>query len=171
MLQREIVKEIGEETAIGILSDTHDNMPVIEKAVSYFNENNISLILHAGDIVSPFTARAFQKLKGKMIAIFGNNDGDKIYLKKVFSSFAELHNDPYVGNIDGKKFAMTHTPEIVDVLSLKYDIVIYGHTHESEIKKEDSMVINPGECCGYLTGKKSIALLFPQKMDARIIYL
>jgi putative phosphoesterase len=49
--------------------------------------------------------------------------------------------------------------------------VIYGHTHEIEIKKEDSIIINPGECCGYLTGKKSIAILNLQKMDAHIIYL
>jgi len=171
MLQGEILKKKGEEMMVGVISDTHDNMPAIEKAVNFFNENHASIIFHAGDIVSPFTARVFQELEGKMIVIFGNNDGDRLYLKKLFSPFAEIHNDPYIGEIDGKKIAMTHKPEIVDALSLKYDIVIYGHTHEIEIKKEDSLVINPGECCGYLTGKKSIALLFPQKMDAQIIYL
>lgn len=171
MLQGEILKEKGGEMVIGILADTHDNMPAIEEAVSFFNENFVSLIFHAGDIVSPFTARAFQKLNGKMITIFGNNDGDKIYLKKTFSPFAEIHNDPYLGEIGGKKIAMTHKPEIVDTLSLKYDIVIYGHTHESDIRKEDSLIINPGECCGYLTGEKSIAILFPHKMDVKLIYL
>ncbi|KAA0003682.1 MAG: metallophosphoesterase [Thermoplasmata archaeon] len=156
---------------IGVLADTHDNMPAIEEAVSFFNENNVSLVLHAGDIISPFTARAFQKLNGKMIAIFGNNDGDKLYLKTLFSPFAEIYDDPYVGEIEGKKIAMTHKPEIVDALSLKYDIVIYGHTHENEIRKEDTIIINPGECCGYLTGKRSIVLFFPQKMDAQLIYI
>lgn len=171
MLEGEIFKEIRDETLIGIISDTHDNMPVITEAVSYFNENNVSVVLHAGDIVSPFTARAFQQLEGKMIAIFGNNDGDKLFLKKTFSSFAEIYNDPHMLKIDGKKIALTHKPEIVDALSQKYDIVIYGHTHETEIKKDDSLVINPGECCGYLTGKKSIVTLNLQKMDAHIIYL
>ncbi len=42
---------------VGVLSDSHDNMPAIERAVDFFNENNVDMVMHAGDIISPFTAR------------------------------------------------------------------------------------------------------------------
>jgi len=36
-------------------------------------------------------------------------------------------------------------------------------------KKGKTLVINPGEVCGYLTGKSTIAILDTTKCDARII--
>jgi predicted phosphodiesterase len=38
---------------IGLISDTHDNLPMIEKAVKKLNEENVALVLHAGDYVLP----------------------------------------------------------------------------------------------------------------------
>jgi len=40
---------------IGIISDTHDHMDNIRKALKIFKEKNVKVILHAGDFVSPFT--------------------------------------------------------------------------------------------------------------------
>ncbi|HDZ14270.1 MAG TPA: YfcE family phosphodiesterase, partial [Pricia sp.] len=34
---------------IGIVADSHDNVPAIKKAVEYFNKSNISFVIHAGD--------------------------------------------------------------------------------------------------------------------------
>jgi len=154
---------------IGIISDSHDNMPAIEKAVKLFNEKGVDIVMHAGDIVSPFTARAFGKLESPFIAIFGNNDGDKVHLKQFFLDIGEMYEDPYLGKINGRSVAMTHKPEIVDSLSSKHDIVIYGHTHEVELRKGNALIINPGECCGYLTGKSTVALLDVENMNAEII--
>ncbi|HDN96134.1 MAG TPA: hypothetical protein ENG71_03620, partial [Thermoplasmatales archaeon] len=64
---------------------------------------------------------------------------------------------------------VTHEPSIVDALATKYDIVIYGHTHEKDLRVGKSLIINPGECCGYLTGKRSIAILYPDEMKAKFI--
>ncbi|KAA0005879.1 MAG: YfcE family phosphodiesterase, partial [Thermoplasmata archaeon] len=69
---------------IGVISDSHDNMEAIKKAVEFFNENDVELVIHAGDIVSPFTADEFKKLNCDMLLIYGNNDGDKLYLKERF---------------------------------------------------------------------------------------
>jgi len=33
---------------IGIISDTHDNLPQIKKAVEIFNREKVELVLHAG---------------------------------------------------------------------------------------------------------------------------
>ncbi len=156
---------------IGIISDSHDNMPAIERAVEFFNERGVDMVLHAGDIVSPFTARAFGKLESSFVAIFGNNDGDKVHLKQFFADIGEMREDPYLGKTDGKSFAVTHKPEIVDSLVSKYDIVIYGHTHEVDVRRGAALIINPGECCGYLTGKRTVALLDTENMDVEIVEL
>ncbi|HCL90984.1 MAG TPA: YfcE family phosphodiesterase, partial [Candidatus Atribacteria bacterium] len=47
---------------IGIISDTHDNLPKIKKAVGIFNREKVELVLHAGDFVSPFTFLEFKNL-------------------------------------------------------------------------------------------------------------
>lgn len=156
---------------IGVISDTHDNMKAIKKAVDFFNENNVELVIHAGDIVSPFTAKEFKNLNCKMVLIYGNNDGDKLYLKERFMYIGEFHRDPYFFKLYDKKVALTHIPDIVDVLSEKYDIVIYGHTHEIDLRKGKALILNPGEACGYLTGVKSVALLYPERMEAEIVEL
>lgn len=173
MMQKMLLdKKIEErEITIGIISDSHDNMNAIKKAVEFFNENDVELVIHAGDIVSPFTADVFKNLRCDMILIYGNNDGDKLYLKERFKNIGNFYGDPCIMELYGKKFAITHHPEIVDALSMKYDIVVYGHTHEKDFREGNKLIINPGECCGYLTGMESVAILNPEKMTARIIEL
>ena len=56
---------------IGIISDTHDNMPKIAAAARVFNEEKVDLVLHAGDIISPITANEFSALKAPFIGVFG----------------------------------------------------------------------------------------------------
>jgi len=69
---------------IGVISDTHDNLPLVEKAVKIFNEKEVEFVLHAGDYVAPFAVKVFKKLRAKFVGVFGNNDGDRILLGKKF---------------------------------------------------------------------------------------
>jgi uncharacterized protein len=144
---------------IGIISDTHDNLDAIEAAVNVFNERDVSTVIHAGDLISPFTAKKFDELNGEFLAVFGNNDGEKDLLKEKFS-IADFREVEY----GGKKIAVYHgtVEAFVDsmVKSKKYDVVIRGHSHKPLASIEDGvLVINPGEACGYLTGKRTICIL------------
>ena len=65
---------------IGIISDTHDNIPNILKAVNIFKERKANLVLHLGDIVAPATIKFFNGLNMKFI--MGNCDGDIDLIKK-----------------------------------------------------------------------------------------
>ncbi len=145
---------------LGIMSDSHDNLNAIRKAVDFFNRKNIEIVLHAGDYVSPFTAKEFSKLKMKLVGVFGNNDGDKPYLLERFKNIGELRQDPYEIELDGKKIVLMHQPKFIDELlvSKKYDVIIYGHTHKIDIRKDSALVINPGECGGWLTGRSTVAI-------------
>jgi putative phosphoesterase len=163
---------------IGIISDTHDNLPVIKKAVKKLNEEKVNLVLHAGDYISPFVIPIFKALNAKLIGVFGNNDGDHEFLKKRFSEcpncevrgrFAEV-------NVDGFKIALLHgdETELLDALVNcgGFDAVVYGHSHANVFHKNGkTLVVNPGEVCGYLTGKSTIALLDTAKREARIVEL
>ncbi|ODS31814.1 MAG: hypothetical protein SCARUB_03062 [Candidatus Scalindua rubra] len=40
---------------IGIVADSHDNVPAIKKAVEYFNQSNVEFVIHAGDYIAPFS--------------------------------------------------------------------------------------------------------------------
>lgn len=154
---------------IGIISDTHDNLPAVEKAVEYLNSLELELVIHAGDYIAPFTAIELKKLNAKMVGVFGNNDGEKDGLRKHLPELTDFLEFEY----GGKKFAVYHgtIESVVDSLvkSKNYDIVIRGHNHHPQIDEvEGVLLINPGELCGYSHGKRTLCLLDVDKMQAEI---
>ena len=66
---------------IGIIADTHDNLPAIDRAIERLNQEEVQLVLHAGDYVAGFSVLRFKPLHARMIGIFGNNDGDHEFLE------------------------------------------------------------------------------------------
>ncbi len=143
---------------IGVMSDSHDNLPKIKKAINFFNENNIELVIHAGDIVSPFAAKEFGLLRAKLLVVFGNNDGERLGLSWMLGD--SIHQAPYQIKVAEKKILICHEPYALQALiqSSAYDCIIYGHTHEIDVRQENGVVvINPGECGGWLTNQSTIA--------------
>jgi len=158
---------------LGIISDTHDNMPKIAQAVELFNRERVDLVLHAGDFISPITAREFNKLQAKLVGVFGNNDGDKLYLLKRYKDIGELYEDYHELELGGKRIVLMHQPKFLEALiaSKKYDLIIYGHTHELDLRKGPPLVLNPGEAGGWLSGRATAAIVDLQTMEAEIIDL
>lgn len=158
---------------IGVMADSHENMPMIAKAVKLFNQEKVRLVLHAGDFISPITAKEFKKLKAKLIGVFGNNDGDKLYLRRKFQEIGEIHLDTWEMEIKGKRVALMHQPRFLEALiaSKRYDVIIYGHTHRVDIRSGPPLVLNPGECGGWLTGKCTVGIVDLATMKADILSL
>ena len=157
---------------IGILSDSHDDMERIQKAVDLFNARGASHILHAGDIISPFTFEVFGGLKGAFSGVFGNNDGDRVLL--VEKSGGNMHTQPYLMTLEERRIVVVHEPDIVSALaeSGRFDLVVYGHTHRPEIRKTgNALVINPGKAARLHKGDSTVALLDTDTMEAEIIDL
>jgi len=163
---------------IGAISDSHDNLPQIEKAVQILNDQKVGLVLHAGDYVAGFVIPKLAKLNCQLIGVFGNNDGDHELLKKRFSETANctIHDRFTTVTIEGYRIALLHghETELLNVIidSNYFDAVIHGHSHKVGIEqKGKTLTINPGELCGYLTGKPTIAILDMIKNQAQIIEL
>ena len=163
---------------IGIIADTHDNLPMIEKAVEKLDALKVELVLHAGDYVSPFVIPKFKALHVKLVGVFGNNDGDHEFLRKRFSECAncEVRGRFAEVDADGFKIALLHGDEAELLAALVncggFDAVVHGHSHAvGAVKKGKTLVVNPGEVCGYLTGKATMVLLDTVKREATIVEL
>jgi len=161
---------------IGILSDTHDHLPNIAKAVDVFSRDGVEALIHAGDFCSPFTLPAFRPLaeKGlKMYAVFGNNDGDRPLLVQRGGEFCSFVDGSRVVTLGGRTFAVMHYPDLADDLfrSEAYDVVIYGHNHKLRVEGESHKVLNPGTCAGYLAEAATVAVLETSDLHVDIIRL
>jgi hypothetical protein len=163
---------------VGLVADTHDCLPMVEKAVKRLNEEKVELVLHAGDYVAPFVVPKFKDLRAKLIGVFGNNDGDRELLKKRFSECKglEIRGNFAAVIIDGLRIALLHgdDEELLKTLieSGGFDVVVHGHVHRAEVyRKSKTLVVNPGEICGYLSGKSTMALFDTINRKVNIVEL
>ena len=118
--------------AIGIISDTHNLLrPAVLARLSACD-----LILHGGDISRPQVLAELMKL-APVQAVRGNNDRD----------WPEVL--PYTLDLDvyGLRVFMTHKKSDLPADLSPYDMVIFGHSHKYDLKKQgDTVLLNPGSC-------------------------
>jgi hypothetical protein len=157
---------------IGLLSDSHDDMAAIAKAVALFNAEGVVQVLHAGDIVSPFTFEVFRGLQAPLGGVFGNNDGDRLLLRE--RSAGALRPQPHFVTLDGLRIVIVHEPPLVRSLARSgdFDCVVYGHTHVPEVRRESAaLVVNPGKAAVLDKGRATVVILETETREARIIDL
>ncbi len=159
---------------IGIMSDSHDRLDAIDAAVALFNERKVDFVLHAGDHISPFAVRRYQKLDADWAGVFGNNDGEREGLMSV--SQGRISSDHLHLELGGKVLLLVHRE--LDALDLveqepSVQVVVFGHDHmaSSDLRDQGRWWINPGETCGYLTGRCTVALLDLDKMQVEHVEL
>ncbi len=139
---------------IAIISDTHDNVPNLEKALAWMNENGIEQLIHCGDLCAPsmIVEVLGPQFSGPIHMVFGNVEDRELTPKKI----AEFDNITHYGDtgeviIDGKKIAFIHFPEDAKELAVsgKYDLVFYGHTHKPwEEQVGSTKLVNSGTLAG-----------------------
>ena len=162
---------------LGIISDTHDRLEMILKAVDVFNGAKVDLVIHAGDYVSPFTASAFRALEARIVGVFGNNDGDRTFLRKRFQEIgAEIKDYFALVDAGGTKVGVLHGQdgELLETLSSSeaIDVLICGHTHNALIERKGKvLLVNSGEASGYLSGRSTVAILETRTQECRLIEL
>ncbi|HTL51883.1 MAG TPA: YfcE family phosphodiesterase [Planctomycetota bacterium] len=141
---------------IGILSDSHDHLDRLNTMIAALTARKIDHLIHLGDFVAPFAMKRVLVWTGPKTLIYGNNDGEKKGLKKLYP---ELLDGPVKITLGGVKFGLAHSVEEIPAgYRGECDVILYGHTHNRLIKPAgagQAMEINPGETCGWLTGKPS----------------
>lgn len=144
---------------IAIISDTHDNLVNIQKAIAWMKQNDIKVIIHCGDACAPLTLREISKaFEGPIHFVFGNVDGEEYLItKRVYAGeTANISLYKNIGELElnGKKIAITHYPQTAQALARTgdYDLVFYGHSHEPwEEKIGKTQLVNPGTLAGLFT--------------------
>lgn len=155
---------------LGLIADTHDNVPMVKRAVEIFNRKCVDLVLHAGDYVAPFALKPMFSLKCDFVGVWGNNDGDKIALNRIAQG--KIVDSPTIETIGEKKILLGHHLETLDSLitSQQFFLIVYGHTHSPLIRKEGrTMAVNPGECGGWIHNMPTVAICDFESQQAEII--
>ncbi|MCD6564046.1 MAG: metallophosphoesterase [Thermoproteales archaeon] len=166
-------------TKIVVLSDTHDNLEAVKKVLKYIKEIDPSFIIHSGDIISPFSLKMFSSTGKKTYFVYGNNDGEKILLSKLAEQLGfTIEEQPLFIDHEKYRIVVLHgvngkdkTKRLVRALakSGEFDLVIYGHTHEAEVLNiNGTLIVNPGELSGYLSGKSTFAIVDLDKKEVKI---
>lgn len=158
---------------VGIISDSHDRLPALEAGVKVLRERGAEALLHAGDFIAPFAAKLLtpDAVGGLPVHVcYGNNDGERAGLKKVLP---QLVDGPVRIELGGRTIVMHH---FIDWLSEEdvagADVVVTGHTHEVVEQREgDQLRLNPGECCGWVNGRCTVAMLETDDLSVQIIDL
>ena len=155
---------------LGVMSDSHDNVPNIERAVALFNETGVDLVVHAGDFIAPFAIDPLADLNCRVVGVFGNNDGERVVLSRRFEAVGEIHPNLASVSIGNRKVAVMHYPELAIPIAESggYDIVVYGHTHDIDIRKGTSLLLNPGETGGWTTGRSTVSTVDLETLEATI---
>jgi uncharacterized protein len=148
---------------IGLIADTHDRLPAIAELVRQMQDSGVGMVLHAGDYCSPFALKAFEDAHVSLAGVFGRNDGDREgLLSRAQSAFGvELFESPHSFEIGDRRILLVHDIGDVNERSVHaHEIVIHGSTHQQEMKtRGESLIVNPGEGCGWLYGTPSAAIV------------
>jgi putative phosphoesterase len=162
---------------IGVLSDTHDNLANVRRAVEAFAGAGVEALLHAGDFCSPFVLREFAPLAEmgvRMHAVFGNNDGDRVMLVRRGDGFCEFHDVSAVLELGGRTIALTHFPDFAPALlaSGAFDLVIHGHDHRIRVVEDGvRRLLNPGTCSGYGVTRATVAVVDTADLGVALVDL
>ena len=154
---------------VALISDTHDNLDALGRALAAFRERGAGLIVHAGDFVAPFAVKKLQTAGLPVVAVFGNCDGERQVI-------SELLPDIVAGarheEIAGRRFVIVHSLDwLAEGEADGADVVVCGHTHVPGVSGEKPRVVNPGECCGWVNGRSTVAVLDTETLETEIIEL
>ena len=130
--------------------------------------------------MSPFSARFLREAVGegvRIVGVWGNNEGERPFFLEVARKFGiEILGEAGELEVGGRLVAVYHgtSPVLLNALvkSGLYDVVATGHTHIAALERHGkTLVVNPGELCGCLTGRSSYAVVDLEKLEAELVFL
>ena len=156
---------------IALIADTHDHLERLAAALEVFTQSGAQALIHAGDFVAPFTARQLSSFDGPIWSVFGNCDGEHRGLTDILKK--SVSKPPIAFELAGRRFVLAHKEsQITDALLSQAQVAVVGHTHQtSQAHIGQTLLINPGECCGRITGQATVALLDSQDLSVEVITL
>ena len=144
---------------ICIISDSHDNRPLLEAAVRDAVKLGAEAVLHCGDVVAPSTLEVTRPFDIPVHVIHGNNTGDLYMMGRIASKAA--NRTYYYGQdagieLAGRRIFMVHYPHYAQAMATTgdWDLVCCGHDHKVDIRSirnlagRHTWLVNPGTVGG-----------------------
>lgn len=148
---------------VGLMADSHDRIPAIAELLRQMQEAGASMVLHAGDYVSPLALKPFEDLHMTLAGVFGKNDGDHQSLQQRASAGLglELFESPHSFDVSGHQILLVHDLADVQKRSIRaHSVVVHGFAHQQSMKTQgETLLVNPGEACGWMFGAPGAAIL------------
>ncbi len=131
---------------IGVISDTHDHLTTIDRAIDLFDQRGVQAMIHPGDLVAPFAARRLLEYNGPIYVTYGNNDGERDGLRKILP---QITDGPLKITLGGKRHALGG--------SFFEPTILTGITAKMKIAREETF--------------GPVAPLFPFKTEEEVIQM
>ena len=139
---------------LAVLSDSHDHIANLRLAVTACNAAGAELLLHCGDLISPFMLPELARFHGPVHLIYGNNAGDlHLIAQRCGTRYPGIVHHGILGIVEagGRRLAFTHHPDLAAGLAAKgeFDLVCCGHDHTHRQERVGStLLVNGGELLG-----------------------
>jgi uncharacterized protein len=160
---------------VGLLADSHDRLPAIAEFARRFADAGVGFVLHAGDWCAPFSIAPLRAANVAVAGVFGRNDGDRQGLQAEAAKGMgfELYESPHTVEIETTSILVVHDIGDVQRRSVSaHSIVVHGCTHKQDTHvRGETMIINPGEACGWLYGPPTAAILDLESKAVEVIRL
>ena len=133
---------------LGIVSDTHGDLPRTREAVRMLESFAVAQVLHCGDIDTPAIVGLFAAWPTHFV--FGNCDHDRRGLGRAIAEAGQTCHDRFGSlELEGVKIALLHgddTRRLRETAeSGQWGLVCSGHTHVAEQRWQgETLVLNPG---------------------------
>lgn len=162
---------------LAVISDVHDNLINLKKALDYTQKEKIDYLISTGDLQSLEAWQILDELKIPVWAVMGNADKDIIGEKKLRAILKNIHFSPNVATVEleNQKIIFGHYPDIIKKIILhypdKYTLALAGHTHLPwEEKIGSTKLLNPGNIAN-IRCAPTFATIDLQNLKAKLILL
>jgi putative phosphoesterase len=142
-----------------IVSDSHDNRPLLAAAVQAAKLAGAEAVLHCGDVVAPSTLSAVTPLGLPLHVIHGNNVGDLFMMARLAAkptNHITFYGQDAGIELGGRRIFLVHYPHYARAMATTgdWDLVCCGHDHAARIetvqnvKHGSTWLVDPGTVGG-----------------------
>jgi putative phosphoesterase len=131
---------------IGVISDTHGDVPATLSALAVLDSLDVSMILHCGDV----GVEVVPLLRGRRTHFVpGNTDAPDRLRQAIVDPGHTFHDPPGSLEIEGRRIALLHGDDVrllnETIRSGHFDLVCHGHTHAfASSRQQQTLSLNPG---------------------------
>jgi putative phosphoesterase len=152
----------GNIMLIGILSDTHNESELTQRALNILCERGVERLIHCGDLTTPEIVSMFEGWRVDFV--YGNMDRQRGALLDAVAALESASiAETQLLYLGGKRFAVIHghqEEQLDNLISDNYDYVVHGHTHSRRDETRGrTRVLNPGALGGTRREGRSVCVI------------